>query len=120
LFWRRTGWIWTVQSSPPSLCSRQAATSTGLPIGCARTPVQGEHLRADHLVENVLQSRLARGVNGQSKNSPKLDEATASEYHNILAKAAPLSSSGNLFSPFPLWTATADSDAVYSADRQLR
>ncbi|KAI0415884.1 glycyl-tRNA synthetase 1 [Xylaria grammica] len=47
---------------------------------------RGEYLRADHLVENVLASRLARGVNGPSKNSPKLDEATAAEYQNILAK----------------------------------
>ncbi|KAI1279410.1 glycyl-tRNA synthetase 1 [Xylaria sp. FL0933] len=48
--------------------------------------VKGEYLRADHLVENVLESRLARGVNGPAKNSPKLDEATAAEYRNILAK----------------------------------
>ncbi|KAI1422632.1 glycyl-tRNA synthetase 1 [Xylaria sp. FL1777] len=51
-----------------------------------KDPVQGEYLRADHLVENVLSSRLARGVNGHSKNSPKLDEAPAAEYQNILAK----------------------------------
>ncbi|KAI1755157.1 glycyl-tRNA synthetase 1 [Xylaria castorea] len=51
-----------------------------------KDPARGEHLRADHLVENVLASRLARGVNGPSKNSPKLDEATAAEYQNILAK----------------------------------
>ncbi|KAI0481905.1 glycyl-tRNA synthetase 1 [Xylaria cf. heliscus] len=47
---------------------------------------RGEYLRADHLVENVLESRLARGVNGLSKDSPKLDEATAAEYRNVLAK----------------------------------
>ncbi|KAI3333772.1 glycyl-tRNA synthetase 1 [Ustulina deusta] len=51
-----------------------------------KDPARGEYLRADHLVENVLASRLARGVNGPSKNSPKLDEATAAEYRNILAK----------------------------------
>ncbi|KAI0975379.1 glycyl-tRNA synthetase 1 [Xylaria arbuscula] len=48
--------------------------------------VKGEYLRADHLVENVLASRLTRGVNGPAKNSPKLDEATAAEYQTILAK----------------------------------
>ncbi|KAI1192863.1 glycyl-tRNA synthetase 1 [Nemania serpens] len=48
--------------------------------------VQGEYLRADHLVEGVLESRLTRGINGPSKDSPKLDEATAAEYRNILAK----------------------------------
>ncbi|KAI0431090.1 glycyl-tRNA synthetase 1 [Xylaria sp. FL1042] len=36
--------------------------------------VKGEYLQADHLVENVLE------------NSPKLDEATAAQYRNILAK----------------------------------
>ncbi|KAI0402290.1 glycyl-tRNA synthetase 1 [Xylaria palmicola] len=51
-----------------------------------RDPAKGEYLRADHLVENVLASRLAGGVNGPSKNGPKLDEATAAEYWNILAK----------------------------------
>ncbi|KAI0904620.1 glycyl-tRNA synthetase 1 [Ustulina deusta] len=51
-----------------------------------KDPARGEYLRADHLVENVLASRLARGVNGPSKNSPKLDEATAAEYRSILAK----------------------------------
>ncbi|KAI0104234.1 glycyl-tRNA synthetase 1 [Nemania sp. FL0031] len=51
-----------------------------------KDPVRGEYLRADHLVENVLASRLARGVNGSSKNSAKLDDATATEYRNILAK----------------------------------
>lgn len=51
-----------------------------------KDPARGEYLRADHLVENVLESRLTRGVNGPAKNSPKLDEATAAEYRNILAK----------------------------------
>ncbi|KAI1812781.1 glycyl-tRNA synthetase 1 [Poronia punctata] len=51
-----------------------------------KDPVQGEYLRADHLVENVLESRLARGVNGSSKNSPKLNETTAAEYQEVLAK----------------------------------
>ncbi|KAI1185372.1 glycyl-tRNA synthetase 1 [Nemania serpens] len=51
-----------------------------------KDPVQGEYLRADHLVEGVLESRLTRGINGPSKDSPKLDEPTAAEYRNILAK----------------------------------
>lgn len=51
-----------------------------------KDPVKGEYLRADHLVENVLQSRLDRGVNGPLKNSPKLDEETIAEYNDILAK----------------------------------
>jgi glycyl-tRNA synthetase len=48
--------------------------------------VKGEYLRADHLVENVLKSRLARGFNGPLKNSPKLNEATIKGYNDILAK----------------------------------
>ncbi|KND86385.1 putative glycine--tRNA ligase [Tolypocladium ophioglossoides CBS 100239] len=51
-----------------------------------KDPVKGEYLRADHLVENVLQSRLARGVDGPLKNSSKLDEATIDKYNDILAK----------------------------------
>ncbi len=34
-----------------------------------KDPVKGEYLRADHLIESVLQSRLARGVNGPLKYS---------------------------------------------------
>ncbi|KAI1134396.1 glycyl-tRNA synthetase 1 [Hypoxylon sp. FL0543] len=51
-----------------------------------KDPVKGEYLRADHLVENVLESRLARGVNGPFKDSPKLDSSTIAEYNDILAK----------------------------------
>ncbi|KAI1775144.1 glycyl-tRNA synthetase 1 [Hypoxylon cercidicola] len=48
-----------------------------------KDPVKGEYLRADHLVETVLESRLSRGVNGQSK---RLDDVTIAEYNDILAK----------------------------------
>lgn len=51
-----------------------------------KDPVKGEYLRADHLVENVLQSRLARGVNGPLNKGPKLDQATIDQYNDILAK----------------------------------
>ncbi|KAI0192421.1 glycyl-tRNA synthetase 1 [Astrocystis sublimbata] len=51
-----------------------------------KDPARGEYLRADHLVEGVLESRLARGIDGSLKNSPKLDETTAAEYRSILAK----------------------------------
>lgn len=51
-----------------------------------KDPVKGEYLRADHLVETVLESRLSRGVNGQSKGSTRLDETTIAEYNDILAK----------------------------------
>lgn len=61
-----------------------------------KDPARGEYLRADHLVEGVLESRLTRGVNGSAKNSPKLDEETAAEYRSILAKVAIVAS----FSPF--------------------
>ncbi|TRX91175.1 hypothetical protein FHL15_007963 [Xylaria flabelliformis] len=37
-----------------------------------KDPARGEYLRADHLVENMLASRLTPGVNNPSKNSPKL------------------------------------------------
>ncbi len=51
-----------------------------------KDPVKGEFLRADHLVETVLESRLSRGLKGPTKDSPKLDEATIAEYNTILAK----------------------------------
>lgn len=51
-----------------------------------KDPVKGEYLRADHLVEGVLESRLSRGVNGPAKDSPKLEESTIAEYKNILAQ----------------------------------
>ncbi|CAK7200757.1 hypothetical protein SEUCBS139899_003456 [Sporothrix eucalyptigena] len=53
-----------------------------------RDPVRGEHLRADHLVKGVLETRLenhGKAVAGQSKYT-KLDEATAAEFESILAK----------------------------------
>ncbi|KAI0470998.1 glycyl-tRNA synthetase 1 [Xylariaceae sp. FL0804] len=51
-----------------------------------KDPVKGEYLRADHLVETVLEARLASGLNGPSKDSPPLDEAAKAEYNEILAK----------------------------------
>ena len=45
----------------------------------------GDYLRADHLVENVLKERLARGTRGLVKDSPKLDQPTVDEYNGILA-----------------------------------
>jgi glycyl-tRNA synthetase len=51
-----------------------------------KDPVKGEYLRADHLVENVLESRLSRGVTGPAKDSPKLDEVAVAEYRRILAQ----------------------------------
>jgi glycyl-tRNA synthetase len=74
-------------------------------------PVKGEYLRADHLVENVLEARLkgdklARGVStgpgdadgkedakkAKTKvkdiKATKLDDATVNEYEAILAKVA--------------------------------
>ncbi|KAH9907611.1 glycyl-tRNA synthetase 1 [Xylariomycetidae sp. FL2044] len=51
-----------------------------------KDPVKGEYLRADHLVEGVLESRLARGMKGSAKDSSKLEEATIAEYNDILAK----------------------------------
>ncbi|KAI1416840.1 glycyl-tRNA synthetase 1 [Hypoxylon sp. FL1857] len=41
-----------------------------------KDPAKGEYLRADHLIENVLESRLAHGAN----------ESTIAEYNDILAK----------------------------------
>ncbi|KAH6624919.1 glycyl-tRNA synthetase 1 [Chaetomium sp. MPI-SDFR-AT-0129] len=51
-----------------------------------KDPIKGDYLRADHLVENVLQARLARGTRGLVKDSPKLDQTTIDEYNDILAK----------------------------------
>jgi glycyl-tRNA synthetase len=62
-----------------------------------KDPVRGDYLRADHLVENVLKARLARGTRGLVKDSPKLDQATIDEYNDILAKVA---STGPPFHPF--------------------
>ncbi|RYP15568.1 hypothetical protein DL765_005606 [Monosporascus sp. GIB2] len=51
-----------------------------------KDPVKGEYLRADHLIKSVLESRLTRGVDGSSKDLPKLDESIIGEYNDILAK----------------------------------
>ncbi|KAI1258921.1 glycyl-tRNA synthetase [Xylariaceae sp. FL1019] len=51
-----------------------------------KDPVKGEYLRADHLVENVLETRLTTGINGHTKDAPKLDQAAKDEYNNILAQ----------------------------------
>lgn len=51
-----------------------------------KDPVRGEYLRADHLVENVLETRLASGIKGPDRESQELSEATVSEYNDILAK----------------------------------
>lgn len=51
-----------------------------------KDPVRGEYLRADHLVENVLETRLASGIKGPDRDSQKLSEAAISEYKDILAK----------------------------------
>ncbi|KAK4096353.1 glycyl-tRNA synthetase [Parathielavia hyrcaniae] len=50
---------------------------------------RGDYLRADHLVENVLKARLARGTRGLVKDSPKLDQVTVDEYNSILAMITP-------------------------------
>jgi glycyl-tRNA synthetase len=75
-----------------------------------KDPVKGDFLRADHLVENVLEGRLkgdrdARGIKGEADKAPadakkaklkvkdvkaaKLDDEAVSEYENILAKVLP-------------------------------
>lgn len=53
-----------------------------------KDPVKGDHLRADHLVENVLETRLAKGVKGLGKDAAKLSEAEIAEYNNILAQVS--------------------------------
>ncbi|KAK2592387.1 hypothetical protein QQS21_009906 [Conoideocrella luteorostrata] len=54
-----------------------------------KDPVKGEHLRADHLVETVLETRLANSRlavgDGKSKLD-RLDVATVQRYEDILAK----------------------------------
>lgn len=51
-----------------------------------KDPVRGEYLRADHLVKNVLETRLASGIKATDRDSQKLSEATVSEYKDTLAK----------------------------------
>jgi glycyl-tRNA synthetase len=75
-----------------------------------KDPVKGDFLRADHLVENVLEGRLkgdrdARGIKSEGEAAPtdakkaklkvknvkasKLDDSVVSEYNEILAKVKP-------------------------------
>ncbi len=63
-----------------------------------KDPVKGEFLRADHLVETVLESRLSRGLKGPAKDSPKLDEATIAEYKR---QSLPRWATAPLISRFP-------------------
>ncbi|KAG5998989.1 hypothetical protein E4U54_002095 [Claviceps lovelessii] len=54
-----------------------------------KDPAKGEFLRADHLIESVLEARLAKGTlatGEKASKSAKLDEETAKEYREILAK----------------------------------
>ncbi|KAI5465328.1 glycyl-tRNA synthetase [Mariannaea sp. PMI_226] len=54
-----------------------------------KDPSKGEYLRADHLIESVLEARLAEHQNTADKVARKggaLDDATAQEYETILAK----------------------------------
>jgi glycyl-tRNA synthetase len=54
-----------------------------------KDPVKGEFLRADHLVETVLETRLAKHNStpvDQRKKAGVIDDATAKEYEEILAK----------------------------------
>ncbi len=53
-----------------------------------KDPVKGEFLRADHLVETVLEFRLSRGTKEAGKDSSKIDEATIAEYNDILARVS--------------------------------
>ncbi|KPM43411.1 putative glycine--tRNA ligase [Neonectria ditissima] len=54
-----------------------------------KDPIKGEYLRADHLVESVLEARLAKhrsAVNDNPQKAGRLDDATAKEFEEILAK----------------------------------
>ncbi|KAH7304250.1 glycyl-tRNA synthetase [Stachybotrys elegans] len=55
-----------------------------------KDPAKGEYLRADHLIESVLESRLAKhrnpGADGQKAKPSTLSDAVAAEYEEILAK----------------------------------
>lgn len=51
-----------------------------------KDPLKGDYLRADHLVENVLETRLQSGYKGTVKISDRLDEASRADYIAILAK----------------------------------
>ncbi|TWU78655.1 hypothetical protein ED733_005559 [Metarhizium rileyi] len=54
-----------------------------------KDPVKGEYLRADHLVETVLETRLANGLQTPADGNNKLerlDNARVKQYQEILAK----------------------------------
>lgn len=51
-----------------------------------KDPLKGDYLRADHLVEKVLETRLQSGYKGPVNISAKLDNATRAEYMAVLAK----------------------------------
>lgn len=51
-----------------------------------KDPVNGDYLRADHLVGTILETRLASGLKGIEKDAPKLDATRRNEYTEILAK----------------------------------
>ncbi|KAL2286754.1 hypothetical protein FJTKL_06732 [Diaporthe vaccinii] len=51
-----------------------------------KDPVRGEYLRANLLVENVLETRLASGIKGPDRDSQKLSEATVAEHNDVLAQ----------------------------------
>lgn len=83
---------------PIVLLQKSLSTIGLLTLRPFRTTVWlGDYLRADHLVENVLKARLARGTQGLVKDSPKLDQTTIDEYDSILAKVTPA-----LFSSYQL------------------
>jgi glycyl-tRNA synthetase len=59
-----------------------------------KDPVKGEYLRADHLVESVLETRLEKSraaISNDKNKADKLDDATAMEFEEILAKVRTLS-----------------------------
>lgn len=59
-----------------------------------KDPVKGKYLRADHLIEPVLQTRLANDWSAyiDDKRKPdKLDDSTLQEYEEILAKVTDFS-----------------------------
>lgn len=56
-----------------------------------KDPVKGEYLRADHLVETVLETRLEKNslADAERKSSlDKLDNATVEKYQTILAQGS--------------------------------
>lgn len=54
-----------------------------------RDPIKGEFLRADHLIETVLEARIANSKSASADSKSKLenlDESTLQKYEAILAK----------------------------------